>query len=179
MTKVSKPKKAKEKKKAAPKLVAAGIGHNSGQVVPELVKIVDEILASAERQKQEGRNQRDLRNRAKSEFGILSTVLAHEIGLRKKDPDVRAQFESGHRDLKSALGYQEILTFDNPNVEPPAVKPQPKPVQAVEADPLAIPANLRRAPKPPAAQPVEEDEDEVEEDDGEDQGQPGVITRAG
>lgn len=123
-------KKAKaEKKLAGPKLAAKdikpGIGHNSGQVIPELVKIVDEILASAERQKTEAKLQRDLRNRAKTEFGVLSGPLAHELRLRKMDTDVRVQFESSHADLKHALGYQPSLDFQGGVATNASVKAQP------------------------------------------------------
>lgn len=116
MTKEDKPKKektAKAAKTVGPKTVdaTAGIGHNSGKVIPELVNIVKEILASSERQKTEAKLQRDLRNRAKSEFGILSSALQYEISLQKKDPDVRVQHEQGHADLKTALGYQPELDF--------------------------------------------------------------------
>lgn len=112
-----KPKKAKAPKpvkKLGPKLVPnslapAAPGHNSGDGNPALKGIIDEILASDVRVKNEGRVKRDLRNRAKTEFGITSAVLAHEIRLRKMDSDVRIQFESSHHDLKNMLGYQIAL----------------------------------------------------------------------
>lgn len=110
--KAAKPKK--EKKAPGPKLVAAKlkpatVGHNSGEAIPALIELVDEILASDERVKNEGKLKRDLRNRAKTEFGILSSVLAQEIRLRKMDKDVRIQFESGCHDIKQMLGYQTAL----------------------------------------------------------------------
>lgn len=116
------PKKKGEKKAPGPKLAAealtpAGAGHNSGEAIPALIGIVDEILASAERVKEEGKLTRDLRNRAKSEFGVLSSVLAHEIRLRKMDKDVRIQFESGHHDFKGMLGYQASLDLKPGTVE--------------------------------------------------------------
>lgn len=115
-----KPKKEKKKKAAkkapGPKLVAgaltpaaATVGHNSGEAIPALKEIIDEILASDDRVKNEGKLKRDLRNRAKTEFNVLSSVLAHEIRLRKMDKDVRIQFESGHHDLKTMTGYQQEL----------------------------------------------------------------------
>ena len=108
--------KADKPKKTGPKLVVAdlkGIGHNSnnGEVIPGLVKIVDELLHLNAQKAQIGKAERDLRNRAKSEFGILSGPLAHEMRLRKMDTDVREQFESAHRDLKIALGYQTEMEF--------------------------------------------------------------------
>jgi len=114
--KKAKADKADKPKKTGPKLVTAdlkGIGHNSnnGEVIPGLVKIVDELLHLNAQKAQIGKAERDLRNRAKSEFGILSGPLAHEMRLRKMDTDVREQFESAHRDLKVALGYQTEMEF--------------------------------------------------------------------
>lgn len=108
-----KPKTEKANKASGPKAPAAGIGHNSGKVIPELVKLVDEILAFDEQKKSIAKAQRDLRNRAKQEFGVLAGPLAHEIRLRKMDKDVRVQFEMGHTDLKTSLGYQPELDFVN------------------------------------------------------------------
>lgn len=119
----------KDRPKLEPSKIKHGIGHNSGQVIPELVNLVDELLASSERQKREGQLQRDLRNRAKSEFGVLSGPLSHEIRLRKMDKDVRVQFESGHVDLKHALGYQPELDFQDGVPTQASVKAQPPEAQ--------------------------------------------------
>lgn len=133
-----KPRKARakngEKKPAGPKVVAStikpGMGHNRGQIVPEVKKIVEEILASATRQKAEGKIQRELRNKAKTEFGVLSGALSHEIRLRKMDPDVRVQFESSHQDLKQMLGYQPQLDFVGATPTQASVKAQPSEAEA-------------------------------------------------
>ena len=101
-------------KKVGPKLIAAdlkGLGHNSGQVIPGLVKIVDELLAIHQKKQDLGVAERTLRNRAKSEFGVLSSSLAHEMRLQKMDRDVRDQFEQSHRDIKIALGVQTEMEF--------------------------------------------------------------------
>lgn len=168
---------AKVKGPAKPKLDPTklhGIGHNSGQVIPELQKIVTEILASSERMKNEAKVQRDLRNRAKSEFGVLSGPLAHEIRLRKMDKDVRVQFESSHTDLKVALGYQPSLDFQGGTPTNASVKAQPSEAEMAGKQPekfhveegdeetdaehadngeqvTPIPDNLRRAKQPAAA----------------------------
>lgn len=131
--KAEKPKK--ERPKLEPAKIKHGIGHNSGQVIPELVKLVDELLASGERQKHEGQLQRDLRNRAKSEFGVLSGPLSHEIRLRKMDKDVRVQFESSHQDLKGALGYQPELDFQGGVPTKASVKAQPSEAKLASKDP--------------------------------------------
>lgn len=123
------PKPKKDRPKLEPTKIKHGIGHNSGQIIPELVNLVDELLASSERQKREGQLQRDLRNRAKSEFGVLSGPLSHEIRLRKMDKDVRVQFESGHGDLKQALGYQPELDFQGGVATQASVKAQPPEAQ--------------------------------------------------
>lgn len=102
---------AKEKAKKEPKKKAAEVpaaGHNSGKN-PRMIEIVDEILANNERVIELNKANRDLRNEAKTSFGVLAGPLAHEIRLRKMDDDVRVQFESGHHDLKEMLGYQESL----------------------------------------------------------------------
>lgn len=127
--------KKKNRPKLEPSKIKHGIGHNSGQVIPELVNLVDELLASSERQKREGQLQRDLRNRAKSEFGVLSGPLSHEIRLRKMDKDVRVQFESGHGDLKQALGYQPELDFQGGVPTKASVKAQPSEDAMASKDP--------------------------------------------
>lgn len=102
-------KKAKTEKKPKAKAAAkAGEGHNSG-ANPRMIAIVDEILGNGEKIKALNKANRDLRNEAKTSFGVLSGPLAHEIKLRKMDADVRIQFESGHHDLKDMLGYQASL----------------------------------------------------------------------
>ena len=102
--KVKKPKK--EKAEITP---IKSIGHNSGEVIPGLVAAVDEMLAIQEQKKALGKAERDIRNKVKSEYGVLSSVFAHEMRLRKLATDARVQFESGHADLKTALGYQHSL----------------------------------------------------------------------
>lgn len=106
-----KPLKKKSGKKPNLKDVKseAGVGHNSGGQNPRMIAIIDEILENNRRVAEINKANRDLRNEAKSSFGILASVLAHEIRLRKMDDDVRIQFESGHHDLKDMLGYQASL----------------------------------------------------------------------
>lgn len=111
--KPAKAKKAKVKDKK-PKAPIHGIGHNSGgKVIPQLRAMVDETLHLDEQIKALNKAKRDVRNRAKTEFGVLSSTWAHEMRLRKLDPDVRVQFESSHDDLKIALGYQPELPFES------------------------------------------------------------------
>lgn len=107
--------KAKGKKEKSPKEAPQEAGHNSG-INPRMVEIVDEILANNERVKELNKANRDLRNEAKTSFGVLAGPLAHEIRLRKMDTDVRVQFESGHHDLKEMLGYQESLDLRSDTV---------------------------------------------------------------
>lgn len=166
MSKTPKPKKEKTAKAAGPKTVdkPAGIGHNSGAVIPELVTIIDEILASSARQKAEAKLQRDLRNRAKSEFGVLSGPLAHEIRLRKMDSDVRVQFESGHNDLKAALGYQPELDFVGATPTNASLKAQPSEAELKGGEGFTV-------------DPDEDDTEETDETEGEANGN--VITREG
>lgn len=163
-TKAPKPKK--DRPKLEPTKIKHGIGHNSGQVIPELVNLVDELLASSERQKREGQLQRDLRNRAKSEFGVLSGPLSHEIRLRKMDKDVRVQFESGHGDLKQALGYQPELDFQGGVATQASVKAQPPEAQLskdkgpskerfeVDAEDAEDPADAQEEAEEEAEQPA-------------------------
>ncbi len=107
------------------KNVRAKLGHNSGEVVPGLVNLVDEIMSISDRKKALAKAERDCRNRAKTEFGVLAGVLAHEIRLRKMDKDVRVQFESNHQDVKTMLGYQAELDFVGGTPTKASLKQQP------------------------------------------------------
>lgn len=101
--------KPKEPKAGPRMFVTNGVGHNTGQIVIGAVQCFDELAALAEQKKAISAAERDVRNRLKVEFGVLSSVTAHELRLRKMDRDVRVQFESGHADLKQMLGYQQEL----------------------------------------------------------------------
>lgn len=107
------PKSKKENKAPGPKLAAenltkAYVGHNSG-AIPTVVQLMDETLSIDNQLKELNKAKRDIRNRAKTEFGILSWNWGHEVAMRKKDKDVRIQLESGAVDLKNMLGYQASL----------------------------------------------------------------------
>lgn len=103
---------AKSQKKPAAEMVekkeVIGAGDNSG-VVPGMVEIVDEILALDEKIKELNKAKRDMRNKAKNEFGVLAFNLNEEVRFRKLDRDVRIQYESGRVDLQTMLGYQASL----------------------------------------------------------------------
>lgn len=114
-----------------PAAPAAPVGHNSGngEVVQGLVDVINEILTLDEKKKEISKAQRDLRNKAKTEFGIMAGPLAHEIRLRKMDRDVRIQFESSHHDLKVMTGYQLALDLKDgtiPRTEEEFVDPTNK-----------------------------------------------------
>lgn len=118
----------KTPKVAGPKKTAitATIGHNStGKVIPAFVGLLDELLAIGERKKALAKAERDLRNKAKTEFGFLSGPLAFEVRMRKLDPDVRVQFESCSADIKVASGYQPSLDFEGGVPTQVSVKAQP------------------------------------------------------
>lgn len=122
--KAKKPKKAKDKGPLGPKLVAgavkpplAGKGHNSGEKIPALVELMDEDIALDLKKKEIGKAQRDIRNRAKNEFGVLAWNWNHEKQMRKVDKDVRIQRESGSVDLKNMLGFQIELDLKPDTVE--------------------------------------------------------------
>lgn len=166
-------KKHKEKgdKVPAPKLVAKditpGIGHNhphTGEKNPEAVKCLDELMAFQEQKKAIAKAERDVRNRLKTEFGILASSVAREIALRKLDPDVRVQVETNHEDFKKMLGYQPSLDFVAGNATSASVKAQPSEAE-LERD---------TEPKRPAFI-ANMNADESGEDDAEDN----VITREG
>lgn len=166
--------KNKAKKPTGPKLVdknlRPGIGHNSnGQVIPGVVKKVDELIALNERKKEIGKAERDIRNSLKTEFGILSGPLAHEIRLRKMDSDVRVQFESAHKDLKIALGYQPELDFAGPIPTQASLKAQPS---EGELRKFSVEAAVETADKASAHQQQNREEDQDED-------APDVINREG
>jgi hypothetical protein len=100
----AKPKVTKGKKPQ----VAIAAGHNSG-VNPQLVEIFTLDAEYQDKIKELNKARRDLRNRAKTEFNVLSSVYQHQVKLRKMDRDVRIQFESGTHDLQNMLGYQASL----------------------------------------------------------------------
>lgn len=111
---IASPKPAKGKKKVhGPKLAVetpahAFSGHNSG-VIPRVVELMDRDLEIDAKKKELSKEQRDIRNMAKTEFGILAWNWNHEKAARKVDKDVRIQRESGAVDLKNMLGYQAEL----------------------------------------------------------------------
>lgn len=110
-------KAAKKPVKEQEELPSAG--DNSG-VVPGMIEIVDEILSLDEKIKELNKAKRDLRNKAKNEFGVLSFNLNEEIRMRKLDKDVRIQYESGRVDLQAMLGYQaslDLLPGSTPRTE--------------------------------------------------------------
>lgn len=166
--KTTKGKKA-AKKPTGPKLVASnvkpGVGHNSnGEVVPGFVNLVDELLAINAQKKALGEAERTLRNKAKSEFGVLSGVLAHEMRLRKMDSDVRVQFESNHQDVKKMLGYQPELDFVGGTPTKASVAVQPTEAELAarngdkkftvdDADPTPVPAQQAPASQEAEVQP--------------------------
>lgn len=107
-------KAKKEKKTPKPKLVAntaapGRLGHNSGEPIPALVDLIDESLRIDDEKKALGKADRDIRNTAKTQFGILAWNWNYEKSMRKVDRDVRIQRESGIIDLKNMLGYQISL----------------------------------------------------------------------
>jgi hypothetical protein len=141
MTSKAAPKSSKKDgtaKKAGPKLVVAdlkpGIGHNSGEKNPEAIKCIEELMQFQAQKKSIAKAERDVRNRLKSEFGILSTSVAREVALRKLDPDVRVQVESNHEDFKKMLGYQPQLDFVAGQTQPTAASAKAQPSEAELAD---------------------------------------------
>lgn len=177
--KAKKPTKAKakdEKKVPGPKLVAKdivpGIGHNgpyTGEKNPEAVKCLDELLAIQVQKKALGKAERDVRNRFKSEFGILASSVSRELTLRKLDTDVRVQVETNHEDLKKMLGYQPSLDFTGTGITTASAKAQPSEDALDKRD-----TEPKREPKAHATFTAPADEDEEQED-----GDDGVITREG
>ncbi len=104
-----KSKKSAAVKKDEPAVDLAAPGHNSAGVIEDVKAKVAEYLASCERQKAEAKLQREIKAFLKTGYGIRSSVFSHEVRLRKMELDERIQFESGHQDLKIALGYQAEL----------------------------------------------------------------------
>ena len=104
-------KKASKKSKVErlPKSEAAGIGHNKGQINKDVEKQINSYMRMEEDKKQISKAQRDIKANLKEKHGILSSVLSHEIRMRKMEAAARVQFEQGHADLKDMLGYQFTL----------------------------------------------------------------------
>lgn len=175
--------KDKAAKQPGPKLVAKditpGIGHNgphTGERNPEAVKCLDELLAIQVQKKALGKAERDVRNRFKTEFGILASSVSRELALRKLDTDVRVQVETNHEDLKKMLGYQPSLDFTNGVATTASAKAQPS---EAELEKKQHDTEPKREPKAHATftVPADEEEEEIEEDDSKLPG--GVISREG
>lgn len=131
--KVSKKAKDTTAKKAGPKLVTAdlkGVGHNSGEKSPEAIKCLEELVHIEAQKKALAKGALQVRNRLKSEFGILSTSVARELALRKLDPDVRVQVETNHEDFKKMLGYQAQLDFVAGQTQPTEASAKAQPSEA-------------------------------------------------
>ncbi len=94
---------------------AAGLGHNTGKVNPQLQKIYEEYHELDENAKAISRGKRDLRARAKEEFGVMTAVFNHEFKLQKLDQQARVEFETGALHLKDALGIQLALPLAQPD----------------------------------------------------------------
>lgn len=71
-----------------------------------LKDMVETYLKYEEDKKLINKAQREIRAKAKEEHGILSSVWSAEIRMRKMDPDVRIQYETGLEDFKVQLGHQ-------------------------------------------------------------------------
>lgn len=64
-------------------------------------------------------SKREIRNIAKEKHGVLKSVFAHEIRMQKLDPDVRQQFEIACKDIKVAIGIEDLLNTEyDPNQDP-------------------------------------------------------------
>ena len=127
-------KDTETKKVPGPKLVAKdikpGIGHNhTGEKNPEAIKCLEELMGFQVQKKAIAKAERDVRNRLKTEFGILASSVAREVALRKLDEDVRVQVETNHEDFKKMLGYQPSLDFGTGLATEASVKAQPSEAQ--------------------------------------------------
>lgn len=104
-------KTAKEKSaaKVAGAIKPRVVGQDHNQVIPAAKDCLDRIISFDDKIKELNKAKRDERAKLKTDFGISSSVVMHELRLRKMDKDVRIQFESGHHDFKLMLGYQQEL----------------------------------------------------------------------
>lgn len=110
MAKKANNKGAKKKAVAVEGGSEGHVGHNS-KPIPELIEIFKKYLGFEDQKKEIAKKQRDLRNRAKKEFGVLGSSFQHEIAMQKLDKDVRVQQMINHQDLMVALGVQHELDF--------------------------------------------------------------------
>jgi uncharacterized protein (UPF0335 family) len=153
------PKKPEKEKKPNVKLAKDNqpkIGHNSGQFNAPLAKLFTDYERLEANKKEIGKAQRDIRAKAKEEFGIQIKNFSQEIAMRKLDPDVRIQFEQGVQDLKGMLGYQFAFNIASPKKEGEGDKgegkPEPKAAETAKEevegegdDPDAIPSEKNPA----------------------------------
>ena len=133
-------------------------GHNSGITNPEVQQLFADHEKVQESIKTLQQDQKSLRVRAKEEFGIPTRVFTILIGMRKLDPNVRAELESAIQDTNAMLGYQMALDL---------VSPAPKgeghdPVEAASRKVTSI--KRTDTPTLVSSQPAADDYDDDEED---------------
>lgn len=186
--KAKKPAKGKDAAKApGPKLVdktiKPGVGHNgapTGEKNPEAIKLLNELMDFQKQKKSVAKAEGAVRNRLRTEFGILASSVAREVALRKLDPDVRVQVETNHEDFKKMVGYQPSLDFQN-GVATTATQKAVAPEEKVrDTEPTRAPAGKKFFDKKPKAE-VEQDDDKVEFSDEQEESEEGanVIEREG
>lgn len=132
-------------------------GHNSGVVNPEVQKLFSDHEAIQESIKTLQKDQKSLRVRAKDEFGIPTRVFTIEMSMRKLDPNVRAEIEQAHADLKAMTGYQMAL-----NLLPHSEGSEGEENDPVEAASKKV-TNIKKGKKKKAyiPQPVSDDDDDT------------------
>ncbi len=96
---------------------AVTTGHNSGLINPLIQEIYSGYEQIEESIKALNKDKKALRVKAKEEFGVPTRVFSIELSMRKLDPNVRAEIEIAHQDLKAMLGYQMALNFHDDNVK--------------------------------------------------------------
>lgn len=101
----------------------ASEGHNSNMVNPEIQEIFSKHEAIQADIKTLQKDQKALRVRAKDEFSIPTRVFTILIGMRKLDPNTRAELESSISDTNAMLGYQMALDLVQSNEKGEAQDP--------------------------------------------------------
>lgn len=139
-------------------------GHNSGAVNPEVQSLFAEHEAIHANIKILQKDQKALRVKAKDEFGIPTRVFTIIMGMRKLDPNVRAELESSILDTNAMLGYQMSL-----NLLPPATEEEGKdPLEAASKKVTSFKKKESRFLDHKFLAPQQPDPDVIEDtDDGE------------
>lgn len=85
------------------------IGHNKGEVIPEVGTELAKIEKLRETKRTLGKEETEIKNGLKKRFGFSKKAIAIELAMRQLDKATRGQLEAECHDLRVATGYQYAM----------------------------------------------------------------------